>query len=108
MAPLPPPCCHPPIRSPTPLPLLPCPSPSPSPPSPQVCAYSPAHGAKAEALYDRLLAEGLDVDIFMYLHLITALGSGAMQTACGWLLAFGSADWCLIAGAAPVGALDAD
>ena len=52
----------------------------PSPPTTlprQVCAFSPTLGAAAEGLYDRLLAEGLEVDTFMYLHLVTALGSGA-------------------------------
>jgi hypothetical protein len=41
-----------------------------------VCAYSPSRGAEAEALYGRLLEEGVELDVFMYLHLVTALGSG--------------------------------
>lgn len=49
----------------------------------QVCAYSPAHGGRAEGLYDRLLAEGMEVDTFMYLHLVTALGSGGWDQAVG-------------------------
>lgn len=49
----------------------------------QVCAYSPTHGGRAESLYDRLLAEGMEVDTFMYLHLVTALGSGGWDQAVG-------------------------
>ena len=42
-----------------------------------VCAYSPTHrGGDAEALYERLVGEGVELDVFMYLHLVTALGGG--------------------------------
>lgn len=41
-----------------------------------VCAYSPARARDAEHLYDRLLEERVELDAFMYLHLVTAIASG--------------------------------
>ncbi|KAI3426473.1 hypothetical protein D9Q98_008840 [Chlorella vulgaris] len=42
-----------------------------------LCAHSPSqYGAGVEALYDRMVAEGVDVDVYMSLHLVTALAAG--------------------------------
>lgn len=41
-----------------------------------VCAYSPARARDAEALYERLVGERVELDAFMYLHLVTAIASG--------------------------------
>ncbi|PSC70893.1 hypothetical protein C2E20_5639 [Micractinium conductrix] len=40
-----------------------------------VCAYAAGRGSDAEELYQRLLAEGVELDAFMYLHLVTAMAS---------------------------------
>lgn len=48
-----------------------------------VCAYSPARARDAEHLYDRLLEERVELDAFMYLHLVTAIASGAAGSGAG-------------------------
>lgn len=46
-----------------------------------VCAYAEGLRGEAEGLWVALVEEGHEVDTFMYLHLATALGSGACR--CG-------------------------
>lgn len=49
-----------------------------------LCAHSPSqYGAGVEALYDRMVAEGVDVDVYMSLHLVTALAAGGEQAGMG-------------------------
>lgn len=50
-----------------------------------VCAYSPARAREAEELYQRLLEERVELDAFMYLHLVTAIASGGLVAgAASW------------------------